>query len=102
MIDLEAEDLEVIKGILKQWVPDCEVRAYGSRVKGTARKYSDLDLEIICKKPLEDNRIDALREAFALSDLPMIVDVQDQARISLEFRQVIDQHYETLQKPTEC
>ena len=101
MIDLEAEDLEVIKGILKQWVPDCEVRAYGSRVKGTARKYSDLDLELIGKNPIESTRIEALREAFAVSDLPMIVDVQDQARISLEFRRVIDQQYEAIQKPTE-
>lgn len=101
MIDLEAEDLEVIKGILKQWVPDCEVRAYGSRVKGTARKYSDLDLELIGKNPIENTRIEALREAFAVSDLPIIVDVQDQARISLEFRRVIDQQYEAIQKPTE-
>ena len=35
--------LELIKHILAEHVPDCEVRAFGSRVKWTTKDYSDLE-----------------------------------------------------------
>ena len=47
MLDLEPPHLEMVKAILNEHVSDCEARAYGSRVTGDARKYSDLDLAIV-------------------------------------------------------
>ena len=43
---LRDKDLILIKEILKSYVPDYVVLAYGSRVNGTAHSASDLDLVI--------------------------------------------------------
>ena len=52
MVDMSDADLAVVLGILAQHVPDCMVRAFGSRVRGGARPYSDLDLVVIGSAPI--------------------------------------------------
>lgn len=89
MIELESSYLEMIKQILVQHVPDCEVWVFGSRVTGQARKYSDIDLLLIGKEKLDWHGIEALRDAFAESDLPYMVDLLDWYDLSDSFRQVI-------------
>jgi predicted nucleotidyltransferase len=93
MIDIEEKYLAEILRILDEQVPGCEVRAFGSRVDGHTGKYSDLDLAIVGKDKLDWRRIEALKDAFAGSDLPIIVDVIDWHAISNEFRAVIEQKY---------
>jgi predicted nucleotidyltransferase len=99
MIDLETKFADEVRHILRANVPECEVRVYGSRVRGTARRHSDLDLAIIGKTALEEWKIDVLKEAFAESDLPIMVDVLDWHTISESFRQVIAEQSEVLLKP---
>lgn len=41
MIDLPPHHLTTVQRILAEHLPDCEVRAFGSRVTGKARKHSD-------------------------------------------------------------
>lgn len=77
--------------ILKKFVPDCEVRAFGSRVQGTHKKYSDLDLALISDKSIPIRTMALLKEAFSESDLPFKVDLVDWAMISEEFRKVIEE-----------
>jgi len=48
-IDIAPEDLTLLQSILKRWIPNYEVWAFGSRVAGNARKFSDLDLAVISK-----------------------------------------------------
>ena len=48
MIDLDEKSLQIVKELLRQHVPECKVLAFGSRVTGTASRYSDLDLAIVC------------------------------------------------------
>ena len=47
MIDLPPQHLETIRAILRRYLPECEVRAFGSRVTGPAKSYSDLDLAVV-------------------------------------------------------
>lgn len=77
--------------ILRQLVPSCEVWAFGSRVKGTAKPFSDLDLVIMSQQPLSLALMASLHEAFSESDLPWKVDVVDCSTTSPEFRAVIEQ-----------
>jgi len=99
MIDLEKKYQDAIKRILKKHVPGCEVRVYGSRATGTARKYSDLDLVVKGNGPLEPQKMDALRNALSESDLPVMADVLDWHAISPEFREVIKKEYAVVQNP---
>ena len=46
MIDLAPEQLAIVRRLLATYVPECEVRAFGSRVTWTAKPHSDLDLAL--------------------------------------------------------
>jgi len=97
MIDIEENYLTEIQQILSEKVPDCEVWAFGSRVEGNAKKYSDLDLVLIGRENLDRRQVESLKDAFAASDLPMIVDIIDWNAISDEFKVVIEKKYEIIQ-----
>ncbi|MDL5046547.1 nucleotidyltransferase domain-containing protein [Oscillatoria amoena NRMC-F 0135] len=99
MIDLPPRQLAVVRRLLATHVPECEVRAFGSRVTGKAKPYSDLDIALLGPTRLSINRLAALREAFQESDLPIRVDVIDWEGISENFRAIIAGNFELLQKP---
>jgi predicted nucleotidyltransferase len=97
MIDLDEQTLAEVLMILDRQLAGCEVRLFGSRVRGTARRYSDIDLALVGAGPLPDRDLAAARDAFADSDLPCRVDLVDWHAISPEFRRVIEeQGYEIL------
>ena len=90
MIDLSPHHLETVKRILRDHVPDREVKAFGSRATWTATDYSDLDLLVLGDSELDGTTLSRLNEAFEESDLPMCVDVVDWHDISPEFRKLIE------------
>ena len=98
MIDIRSDYLRIIKSILKKYVPDYKVLAFGSRVAWTAKEYSDLDLVVVSDTPLSPRTMALMKEAFSESDLPFKVDVLDWATTSDEFRSVIEKEYEVVQK----
>lgn len=98
MIDLEPEQLAEVRRILRDQVPECEVRAYGSRVTGRASRFSDLDLALLDPTgKMTWQRLEGLKETLSLSDLPIMVDVQVWAGIDQSFRQIILERYEVVQ-----
>ena len=64
MIDLNPKHLETIQCILAKHIPNCEVRAFGSRVKWTAKDYSDLDLAVLGSRRFNLREMHRLTEAF--------------------------------------
>jgi predicted nucleotidyltransferase len=98
MIDVETQYLTEIRSILQHHVPDCEVRVFGSRFNGKAKRFSDIDLALVGAESLDWERIEALKDAFSESNLPIMVDVLDWNAISPEFRKIIEQGYEGIQK----
>lgn len=89
-LDIGGRDLETVLRILREHVPEHPVRAFGSRVRGTARRTSDLDLAIMTDRPLGAARTAALRDAFSESDLPWKVDLLDWAETGEDFRMLVD------------
>lgn len=96
MIDLPPEQLQEVKCILRQYVPGIEVRAFGSRVNGTANPHSDLDLVVIDKKIMPRDLYYRLQDAFEESSLPIRVDLLDWQRITPEFRQHIEKNNQVI------
>jgi predicted nucleotidyltransferase len=101
MIDLAPSHLRTVRQLLAGLAPECEVRVFGSRVAGSAKHYSDLDIVLIGGGRLPPVRVSALREAFAESDLPIRVDVLDWHAIPERFRNIITEHCEVLQPGTD-
>ena len=100
MIDVTPEQLKTVTDILTQFVPECEVRVFGSRVNGTPQPYSDLDLAVIGKEKIPIRTLGLLREAFEASELPFRVDVLDWNAITESFQNVIEQSCEVIRKHT--
>ena len=98
MIDLNPKYLERVQHILAEHVPECEVRAYGSRVTWTAKDYSDLDLAVVGSEPFNLRRMRQLKEAFEESDLPIRVDVVDWHTLSDGFKKKITEEYEVIKE----
>lgn len=98
MIDLRPDQLDIVKAIIHQYVPNYEVWAFGSRVAGTAKLYSDLDLTVISDLPLDFELLGSIRDAFSESDLPFKVDLGDWATTSNEFRAIIKSKYEIIKE----
>ena len=73
MIDLPAAEIEEVRRLVARGLPGREVRVFGSRVERSARRFSDLDLAVV--GPAPDEELEALRDAFSESDLPIQVDV---------------------------
>ena len=99
MIDLSPAHFAIVERILAEHVPDCEVRAFGSRATWNAKDYSDLDLAIIGDEPLPRRTVARLKEAFEESRLPMRVDVVDWHAIGDGFRQAIESDCVVVQEP---
>ncbi|MDR3338182.1 MAG: nucleotidyltransferase domain-containing protein [Treponema sp.] len=102
MICVSEHEMKIIQNILREHAGDCEVRAFGSRYKWTAKDYSDLDLALVGKSKLGLTRTGALRDAFEESGLPFRVDILDWHNISKEFQAIINKEYEVLYSPGHC
>ena len=88
MIDLPADHLDIVRGILRSYLPNREIWVFGSRANGAAKKYSDLDLAIV-GEPLPLELESRLADAFEESDLPIKVDIVDLNKVSPEFGALI-------------
>ena len=91
MLDLRPEWLDMVRDLITVHLPGVEVLAYGSRVQGTAHDGSDLDL--VVRNPdgtaVPSMILQDFREAVSESDLPILVDTLDWARIPENFRKEI-------------
>lgn len=86
MVYLSKNDLLLIKSILSKY--PWQFYIFGSRVKGTQKKYSDLD---ICYKDfIDDVIISKIQEAFEESDLPFKVDLLNWNRCDADFQNSIE------------
>jgi type I restriction enzyme S subunit len=98
LVDVRADLWGTVQRILRTHVPQHEVWAFGSRVNGAAKPYSDLDLAVVTQHPLPLDVLGALRDAFGESDLPWRVDVVDWACTSESFRRIIEQNKVVVQQ----
>ena len=96
MLDLTPQHLTEVRRILLLHVPGRTVRAFGSRVQGNAKPFSDLDLVVMGNTPLDFRQLAALKDAFAESNLPFRVDVIDWASTSETFRRIIEGAFEVV------
>lgn len=86
MLDLREKDWQIIKNILGHY--PYQFYAFGSRVKHTAKKFSDLDL---CYKEKIPNTVIAKIEGeFEESDLPFKVEILDWHHCDPDFQKKIE------------
>ncbi len=88
-IDITSKQKELILNLLERYLPNTPVWVYGSRVKGTARPQSDLDM-VVFATTVQELQVSNLKEAFEESDLPFRVDLFVWDEIPETFRKNIE------------
>lgn len=100
---LREKDKQLLQHLIATYLPNVTVWAYGSRVTGGAHDTSDLDIVLINKElsaiPFQafHNFVEAVRE----SNIPILVDIHDWARIPSCFHKEILEHHVELKSTQE-
>ena len=96
-LDLPRRYRNQLEALLREHLPDVEVWAYGSRVNGRSHEGSDLDLVLRSPtlEPLEAGYFDLL-EAIDNSNIPILVQAHDWARLPESFHQEVEREHVVL------
>lgn len=92
MLDLRPTELQEVQHILQKHLPNTTVLAFGSRVEGRAKPYSDLDLAVIEQAAITDQVWTELLADFEDSNLPFRVDLLNWKDLPAQMQQSILQH----------
>lgn len=99
-IYITSEDYKILSAILHEY--PYEVFVFGSRITGTHKKFSDLDICLKSKSPISLRDLAFIKIAFSESALPFKVDVIDYHDLSGSFRKLIDQEALKFNDTTPC
>ncbi|WMJ08716.1 nucleotidyltransferase family protein [Nitrosomonas sp. sh817] len=94
-LDVTPDQRKILLDLLNDYLPGVTVWAYGSRIKGTARPQSDLDLAVFASAE-HKRSVAALKEALEESQLPFRVDLFVWDEIPAQFRDNIQQAHVVL------
>ncbi len=97
-LDLPRRHRDQLEALLREHVSGVEVWAYGSRVSGSSHKGSDLDLVLRgpTLEPLGGEYLDLI-EALEESNIPILIQAHDWARLPTSFHHEIEQDYVVIQ-----
>lgn len=92
---LRDKDKQRLQQLLAQHLPTVTVWAYGSRVNGDAHEASDLDIVLRSSdlSPIPAQKLNAFLEAVRESNIPILIDARDWARLPTSFHEVILRNY---------
>lgn len=95
---LKSKYKQMLLDLFSELTIPVEIWAYGSRVKGTAHDGSDLDLVIIGKdgKMIPTDILVELKEKISESNIPILVELFDWARLPESFHKNIEACHEVL------
>ena len=87
-----------LEALLRKHLPDVEVWAYGSRVNGRSHDGSDLDLVLRGPdlKEIPSGQVGDFEEAARESNIPILVEARDWARLPERFHGEIERDYVVL------
>ncbi len=89
-IALTKHEIEVIKKTIENLLgKSVQIILFGSRVNGTARKFSDVDIAVSQETKIHTEKLNQTKEKLS-QKLPYLVDLIDLKSISKEFREVVE------------
>ena len=99
-IDLSTTQREAVSELLKRYLPDTEIWAYGSRINFTAKPHSDLDL-VAFSSPDQSLKVADLKDAFEESDIPFRIDLFVWDELPESFHKNIQSEHIVMQEKSE-
>lgn len=94
-LNLRDKDRQRLTALLALHLPGVCARAYGSRVTGRAHDASDLDIALIAPNaiPIPLQQLEQFRQAVNDSQIPILVDARDWARLPKNFHMEIEKAF---------
>ncbi len=89
-IDLSQKILNILKTEIKKELPECKILIFGSRVRGNAKKYSDVDIALIDSERIPTKVLMRLVETLN-PKIDYAIDIIDYNSVSNEFQKIIDE-----------
>ncbi len=86
---ISSEDKLFVIRTVQSNVSGVKIIAFGSRIRGDARQYSDLDIAVDAGRPLTLREQGILADVFAESALVFKVDVVDMHQIEDDFKKIV-------------
>lgn len=86
---IQPQHREEVVSIIRRFLPQSRILAFGSRIQGTAKRYSDLDLCLDDGRPVELSILSKLKEELSNTAIPYRVDLSDWHRIDDAFRAIV-------------
>ncbi|MBN1982561.1 MAG: nucleotidyltransferase domain-containing protein [Chitinivibrionales bacterium] len=97
---IDQKDKDALLRIIRQFFPDAEIWAFGSRVSGKGLKpFSDIDLVVKTSDPIDVTTMVEVENAFNESDIALKVDIVQWKDLSERFRKQILVCHEVFYKP---
>lgn len=94
---LRDKDKQLLQQLMQRYLPNVTVWAYGSRVTGDAHETSDLDIVLRSAdlSAIPRNVFNVFVEAVRDSNIPILVDIHDWAKLPISFHnEIIKYHIE--------
>ena len=88
-IDVPENHLQYILEQLRFYIPKADVWAFGSRINGSNRPASDLDLAVLCDKDTAKKQLPKLNDVFIESDIPFKIQLLDFNRLPSNMKENI-------------
>ena len=84
--------LTQVRGIVMEGLKGHRAKVYlfGSRSRGDARRWSDVDVAVLPLEPLPRNLLGEIREALEESKVPYTVDVVDLSQADASFKEAVE------------
>ena len=97
-LDLPGRYRRQIEALLRACLPEVEAWAYGSRVNGRSHPGSDLDLALRTPtlEPIPDALLREFTAALERSNIPILVQAHDWARLPESFHREIERNHVVL------
>ncbi len=86
MNTIDNETKHKIINIINALLPQVKIYLFGSRARGTASKWSDIDIAIDAGMPLALTAIDEIMSIFQATNIPYKIEVVDMHRINNDMK----------------
>lgn len=87
---LSQDQIQKILQCISLHLPKVKVFAFGSRIKGTSQKYSDLDLALDAGHSIDLSILTKIKQALSETNIPFLIDIVDYRSIHKDFKSLID------------
>lgn len=89
MENIDKTTQEKIINLIIALIPDAKIYLFGSRARGTHRKWSDIDLALDVGSVLPNVKIGEVKDVLAATNMPYKVDVLDFQNVSIDMQNII-------------